>query len=169
MQPRRESESLARNIFLNQLTDAVTIVPLALSDELAINKLRMTSTEWGAALSTFGQTYGHDGRPIAKVFEFATVGLSMGDAVSLLRIPEPDFVKIDVDGIEHLILAAGGPILSRVRGVLVEINDRFTAQSEAASRYLQQAGLRLREKRHAPQFDSASGAPRHTFNQIWTP
>jgi FkbM family methyltransferase len=161
-------ESLARNIFLNQLTDAVTIVPLALSNELAISKLRMTSTEWGAALSTFGQTYGHDGLPIDKVFEFATIGLSMVDAVSLLRIPEPDFIKIDVDGIEHLILGAGGPILSRARGVLVEINDRFTAQSEGASRCLQQAGLRLQEKRHAPQFDSAPGAPRHTFNQIWS-
>lgn len=161
-------ESLARNIFLNQLTEAVTIVPLALSNELAFSKLSMTSTEWGAALSTFGQSYGHDGEPIQKVFEFATIGLSMVDATQRLRIPSPDFMKVDVDGIEHLILSAGGSILRQVQGVLVEINDQFTAQSVEASRYLQEAGLRLQEKRHAPHFDSAPGAPRYTFNQIWS-
>jgi hypothetical protein len=47
-------EALARNIFLNRLTEQITVVPLPLSDELAVSKLSMTSTEWGAALSTFG-------------------------------------------------------------------------------------------------------------------
>lgn len=41
-------EALARNIFLNRLTDQVTIVPLPLSDRLAISKLNMTSTNWEA-------------------------------------------------------------------------------------------------------------------------
>ena len=40
-------EILARNIFLNQLTDRITIVPLPLSDRMAFSKLNMTSTSWG--------------------------------------------------------------------------------------------------------------------------
>ena len=40
-------ELLARNIFLNELTERVTIVPLPLSDELSLNSLNMTSTTWG--------------------------------------------------------------------------------------------------------------------------
>ncbi len=40
-------ELLARNIFLNELTERVTIVPLPLSDELSLNGLNMTSTVWG--------------------------------------------------------------------------------------------------------------------------
>lgn len=40
-------ELLARNIYLNKLTDQVCIVPLALSDQLSISQMRMTSTEWG--------------------------------------------------------------------------------------------------------------------------
>lgn len=51
-------ELLARNLFLNSLQERVSIVPLALSDKLAVNQLRMTTTEWGGALSTFGQNYG---------------------------------------------------------------------------------------------------------------
>jgi hypothetical protein len=40
-------EVLARNIFLNGLAERITIVPLPLSDSLAVNTLNMTSTEWG--------------------------------------------------------------------------------------------------------------------------
>jgi FkbM family methyltransferase len=161
-------ETLARNLFLNRLTDQVTIVPLPLSDQLAVNKLRLTSTTWGSALSTFAQTFGHDGEPIRQVFEFSTLGLSMVDAVDRLKIPQPDYIKIDVDGIEHLILLGGMPILRRVRGVLVEINDGFVLQAEGASRCLREAGLSLQEKTHADCFDHALGAARRTFNQIWS-
>ncbi len=161
-------ELLARNIFLNGLTERVTIVPLPLAEELAVARLNMTSTDWGGALSTFGQSFGHDGEPIRKVFEFPTVGLSMADALTLLKIPQPDYVKMDVDGIEHLILKGGMPIMQRIKGALIEINDQFTAQARDADQYLQGAGLTLKEKRHADYFDAQEGPTRHTFNQIWT-
>lgn len=158
-------ELLARNIFLNGLTNQATIVPLPLSGELAINKLNMTTTEWGGALSAFGQAYGHDGQPMRKVFEFPTIGLSMVDAVNLLKIPQPDYVKMDVDGIEHLVLKGGMPILRGIKSILIEINDTFTTQANDASMYLQQAGFSLKEKRHADVFDT--GMAKYTFNQIW--
>ncbi|OGQ55224.1 MAG: methyltransferase [Deltaproteobacteria bacterium RIFCSPLOWO2_02_FULL_53_8] len=158
-------ELLARNIFLNGLAEQITIVPLPLSDMLAVNKLNMTSTEWGGALSTFGQEYGYDGKTMNKVFEFPTIGISMVDAVEFLKIPQPDYIKMDVDGIEHLILKGGMPVLSSVKGILIEINDKFTTQANDASTYLQQAGFSLKEKRHAETFDT--GIAQYTFNQIW--
>ena len=160
-------EILARNIFLNQLTDRVTIVPLPLSDRMAFNKLNMTSTSWGGSLSTFGEAYGHDGEAMSKVFEFPTIGLSMVDAVSLLEIPRPDYIKMDVDGIEHLILKGGLPILRGIREASIEINDNFTTQAIEAKRYLEEAGLSFKEKRHADHLDLHPGPARFTFNQIW--
>ena len=161
-------ELLGRNIFLNKLTDFVTIIPLPLTEKLSVSKLNMTTTQWGGALSTFGQAYGHDGRPMEKVFEFSTIGLSMNEAVKILQIPVPNFVKMDVDGIEHLILKGGLDVLSQVDGVLIEINDNFTEQAKDANAYLLEAGLILKEKRHADYFDSdAFGSGQHTFNQIW--
>jgi FkbM family methyltransferase len=160
-------EILARNIFLNQLTDQITIVPLALSDRLAFSTLNMTSTDWGGSLSTFGQSYGHDGAEISKVFELPTIGLSMSDAVSLLDIPRPAYIKMDVDGIEHLILKGGLAILRDIREASIEINDSFTTQAMEAKRCLEAAGLSFKEKRHAEHLDLQSGAARFTFNQIW--
>jgi FkbM family methyltransferase len=160
-------EILARNIFLNQLTEQITIVPLALSDRLAFSTLNMTSTDWGGSLSTFGQSYGHDGAEMSMVFELPTIGISMVDAVSLLDIPRPAYIKMDVDGIEHLILKGGLPILRGIREASIEINDDFTTQAIEAKRWLEEAGLSFKEKRHAEHFDLRAGPARSTFNQIW--
>ena len=40
-------ELLARNIYLNQLTSDVVIIPLPLSNNLGISTLSMTTREWG--------------------------------------------------------------------------------------------------------------------------
>jgi len=161
-------ESLARNIFLNGLTERVCIVPLALSNHMGASQMRMTSTEWGGALSTFGEDFGWDGKKLQTVFEFQTIGLSMEDAVQKLEISQPDYIKIDVDGIEHLILSGGASVLRTVRGVLVEVNDAFQEQSHLCTQLLNEAGLVLSEKRHADFLD-APGAfgGGEVWNQIW--
>ncbi len=160
-------ELLARNIFLNRLTERITIVPLPLCENLAVSNLGMTTTQWGGALSTFGHSFGHDGEPLDKAFEFPTVGISMADAVALLKIPQPDYVKMDVDGIEHLILKGGLSILRRIKEASIEINDQFTTQAMDARKYLEEAGLTFKEKKHADHFDLHTGPTGYTYNQIW--
>ena len=157
-------EMLARNIFLNGIVDQATIIPLPLSDTVAINKLNMTTTEWGGALSTFGESYGYDGQPLVKVFEFSTISLSMKNAHELFGIPLPDFIKIDVDGIEHLILKGGAVVLENAQSVLIEICEEFPEQAEGAAHYLTAAGLQLKEKRRSDEIKSISES---TYNQIW--
>ena len=158
-------ELLARNIFLNGLTELVTIIPLPLSDALAVSKLNMTSADWGGALSTFGNSYGFDGKPLGKVFDFSTIGLSVDEAAALLIVPKPDYIKMDVDGIEHLILKGGSAVLRSVRSVLVEINDDFQQQAEESTRHLSAAGLQLKEKRRWKGTDNSPFEA--TYNQIW--
>jgi len=155
-------ELLARNIFLNNLTAQVVIVPLPLAGQLTTSTLNMSMTEWGGAMSTFGESYTHDGNPLVKVFEFQTLGLSMDDAVQRLEVAQPDYIKMDVDGIEHLILRGGPDVLSKVKGVLIEINEEFTNQSTDSFKYLSEAGLELVEKRHSEMFANTI-----VFNQIW--
>ena len=145
----------------------VTIIPLPLCDKSVESNLKMTTTVWGDALSTFDKEYGHDGETIKEVFEFPTLGISMIDAVELLKIRQPDYIKMDVDGIEHIILAGGLPVLKSVKSILIEINDNFNAQAKEAKSTLEEAGFSLKEKRHADFFDHVEGAAKHTFNQIW--
>ncbi|MEO5335088.1 MAG: FkbM family methyltransferase [Magnetococcus sp. YQC-5] len=158
-------ECLARNTFLNQVVSRVYIVPLALNDKSGPNTLNMTSKEWGGALSTFGKDYGWDGKKMDRVFSFQTFGLSMDDALEKIGIPQPDYIKMDVDGIEHLILSGGIKVLHGVKGLLIEVNDDFLEQAGGCKRILEQAGLVLKEKRHSDMISSSAFS--HAFNQIW--
>lgn len=160
-------ELLARNVFLNGVNDRVCLVPLALSNEIGSSQLHMTSVEWGGALSTFGQDYGYDGKAMQPIFEFQTFGLSMEDAVQRLGLPPPDYIKMDVDGIEHIILQGGRSVLGQVKGVLIEVNDDFLEQAEQCRRLLTEAGLVLKAKRHSEMIENSTAGFQNTYNQIW--
>ena len=152
-------EQLARNIFLNQLQGRVTIVPVALSDTLGPSLFKMSSTAWGGALSTFGQDFDQHGGKLNSIFEYQTMGMTMDEAIKLLKIPRPRYIKIDVDGIEHLILRGGTETLKNVESVMVEIDDGFTDQAEETARHLRNAGLALLRK-----CDGGAGSQ---YNQWW--
>jgi FkbM family methyltransferase len=160
-------ELLARNVAMNGLTGCVCIVPLPLSDALSVSQMRMTTTDWGGAMSTFGREFGWDGATLRQVFEFRTLGLSMDDAAERLGVPLPEYLKMDVDGLEHFILKGGRRTLSHVREVLIEVNDDFTEQAQQCAALLAEAGLRLEQKRQSAII-AASDGYQHTFNQIWT-
>jgi len=161
-------EFLARNIFANELQERVTIVPIAMSDFTGANTLNMTTTEWGGALSSFGEDFGWDGNKLDTVFQFRTLGLPLDTALDLGLIAKPDYIKIDVDGIEHLILRGGTKALSSARSVLIEINDKFISQAEECRAILENAGLILDRKEHGEMFSAAdSFGGGHIWNQIW--
>jgi FkbM family methyltransferase len=159
-------ECLARNTWLNSATSRICIVPIALSDTSGSSLLHMSSTEWGGALSSFDKDYGHDGNKLEEIFRFRTFGCSMDEALNLLRIPQPDYVKLDVDGIEHLILKGGREVLASVKGVLIEINEDFQEQADGCVLALEEAGLVFKEKRTS-EVILAQSQFSHTYNHIW--
>jgi FkbM family methyltransferase len=160
-------ELLARNIFINDLTKQIVIVPLALNDSLRSSQLKLTTKEWGGALSNFGRNFGWDGKMIKEVFEFQTIGISLDEVKKLLKIPQPDFIKIDVDGLEHFILKGGHDVLSATKEVLIEINDDFKDQAKKSNDILTDLGLVLKEKRQAEYIASNTDGWQYTYNQIW--
>jgi FkbM family methyltransferase len=159
-------ELLARNVYLNRLTSRVTIVPLPLCERVADSTLNMTTTRWGGALSSFGVEHGFDGEALNKVFEFRTIGVSGDEFVTKLGVPYPDYIKMDVDGIEHLILRGGREVLKRVRGVQIEINDAFENQAQESRHLLEATGLHFVSKSHSELIDGSQAFNR-TFNQVW--
>lgn len=167
-------EVLARNIFVNGCAKAgdtemgrAVIVPIALSNRTSQNNLKLSATEWGGALSTFGENNGWDGQPIVETFEYGTIGIRMDDLSRSMAIPTPDFIKIDVDGIEHLILSGGEEVLSAVKGVLIEVNDAFEEQATQCAALLSKAGLVLRDKRQSDMIAVSDVGFQNVFNQIW--
>ena len=93
------------------------------------------------------------------------LGLSMNDCVNVLKMKQPDYIKIDVDGIEHLILEGGNQILKKTKSILVEVDEKFIMQVERTKKYLTEAGLQLAEKKHSDLIEKSKF--KSVFNQIW--
>ena len=158
-------EILTKNVFLNQLSNNVTIFPFPLIDKLKESEFKVTMTDWGGSGSTFEEGYKHDGSKLIKKFHYNTIGLSMDECVDVLKMRQPDHIKIDVDGIEHLILKGGSRTLNKTKSVLVEVDENFALQAEKTEEYLTKAGLRLKEKKHSDLMEKSKF--KSVFNQIW--
>jgi hypothetical protein len=131
--------------------------------------LIITPLEERGAHSTFGAVYGHDGLPLIEQMSFRMPGITMDSILRSGQIPEPpSLIKIDVDGIEHLILEVAHDVLRlpTLRSVLVEVNDQFRELAFEVIRQLTDAGFELQSKRHSKMFES--GQYSTSFNQIWT-
>ena len=75
---------------------------------------------------------------------------------SILDIP--DYIKIDVDGIEHLILEGMGHILDSAKSVLIELTSTFREQFDRSQTILKSKNFHL---------DVNTRLTSDTSNQIW--
>ena len=154
-------ELLARNIFSNNMNNKIIIVPLPLNDKISISNFDLTSTDWGGALSTFEKGFNDSGEPIDAKFSYKTLGISLDQLVKKFNLPNPSYIKIDVDGLEHYIISGGRSIISKASEILLEVNDKFLDQNKKVNYFLNEAGFKLDKKVYAhPQTKGVS-------NQIW--
>ena len=86
--------------------------------------------------------------------------MSGNDLVQKLKIDKPNYIKIDVDGIEHLILNGFSDILSDTKSILIEVSNNFKAKKNYIKNFLEKNSFYLISK---DNFDLKSG----TSNQIW--
>ncbi len=154
-------EFLARNIYMNSLFDDIFIFPIALNENISVSKFRLTSTEWGGALSTFDKNFDDSGNKINSNFIYNTVGFDIDNLTELTKIPYPDHIKIDVDGLEHIILLGAQKVIKRAKTVLIEINDNFTEQKSLSEKLMLDAGFKVVNKVHTESLKQP------TFNQFW--
>jgi FkbM family methyltransferase len=160
-------ELLARNIAVNGEVGAVCIVPLPLFSGIREDVFKLQRADRGGALSAFSVDYGYDNKPLDFALSYGTLGVSLDDMRNVFQLPQPDHIKMDVDGVEHLILSGGKAVLSdpRLKSILVELNDDFVEQKEMAEDTLTRAGLRLASKKRAEAaFDANAG---QVWNNIW--
>lgn len=162
-------KQLTKNININECEHLISVVSNPLSDYSGFSDFLNGNTDEGGALSAFGVEYGYDGHGIQSNCITNVLGFSLDDLFELgmLKI-KPNFIKVDVDGIEHLILNGAKKVLSSPEclSVLIEVNDDFEKQSNEVSRILLSCGYILEGKRHAEIFDNNPSFGR-TYNQIW--
>lgn len=161
-------ELLTKNIDINSLSEKITIIPFPLNENIELKPFHMSLTEWGGALSNFGESIDYDGLPTQSVLKYKTIGISIDSCINVLNFVKPDYIKIDVDGIEHLILKGAKDTLKNVESLLVEVNDNFQDQATGVKECLVNAGFKLKQKRQSELIKKSKGARLHIYNQIWS-
>ena len=161
-------ELLARNIFLNKLQNKIAIFPTPLNNKNEINNFYMTSLQWGAAESTFGEKKGHDGLRLDAKFSYKTPSFNADSLVKYLNLPKPNALKIDVDGIEHLILEGAEKMLEypKLKTILIEVNENYSFQKNKIEKILNNKNWKLTNK-YSVYLNKNSTKLEKTYNQIW--
>lgn len=160
---------LAKNISINKLSKRITIVSNPLSEKTGIASFINGSTDEGGALSAFGVEHGYDGKPIKGDVNYSVLGFSIDDLFKKNVLTEiPSLIKIDVDGIEHLILKGAVKTLKsqKLKSLFIEVNDDFKEQAHQVKTVLESAGFALKAKRHSEMVDESARFGK-TYNQIW--
>ncbi len=138
-------QALAQNIHLNEVSSVVALCPVAIASTSGTAELYSSTMAVGGAHSSFGVMTDQHGTYFTPKFTYVTLGLTLDDLVQV-GYPAPTHLKIDVDGIEHLVLFGGPGVLSKVQSCLIELTDAYEEQSATAARLLTEAGLHLVER-----------------------
>ena len=160
---------LVKNINVNNCQKNIRIITNPLTSANSFADFNLQSTVDGGALSSFGVDYGHDGTKLNTQVSYQTLGFSLDYLVEQKIIADiPTIIKIDVDGIEHLILKGAVKVLSdpKCRSVLIEVNDTFIELASDVDSILKAAGFTLLEKRSV-EAEFLEQGTNFTHNQIW--
>jgi len=133
-------EALIRNTLLNQLEGRIVPLCLALGDGEGLVRLGIVSDQSGAVGSTLAEA-------ADKRTQLAAIVTRLDDLVGIADMPFPNHIKIDVDGIEDLVLKGGRATLSdpRVKSLLIEVCARVPEDERALVEGMKACGLVLSE------------------------
>jgi len=115
---------LNENIRNNSFDNRIHALNIAFCDQQGINHLYISDSKAGSAHHSFGEPRDELGKSFREIFCQAVIGFKIDDFITEMGIDFPNYLKIDVDGIEHIILAGAEQTLkdNRVKSILVELD-----------------------------------------------
>ena len=142
---------LSRNISINNLEDNIQIVPLPLTNKE--NKFLMMKEgqfNEGGALNAFGESWNFEGKDFKSEMNYKLLGTTINYLLDNNILDVPDHIKIDVDGIEHLILEGASKYLKhkKIKSLSIEINENFKEQYEQVLQIMKQNNFKILHKKH---------------------
>ena len=143
---------LSRNVSINQLEKKIKINQFALSNEQ--NKyqvMREKDFMEGVGENVFGVDYNWQGEKFKPKNNYQIYGTSINYLVNNKILPAPNHIKIDVDGIEHLILQGATECLKDVelKSICVEINESFSKQHDAIIKLMKDFNFKMKHKKQS--------------------
>ncbi len=161
---------LSRNISINKLENLIKIFPIPLTNKE--NKfLLMKEGEFmeGAALNTYGETFDFEGKKLKEKMNYKVIGTKINYLIDNKILEIPDYIKIDVDGIEHLILEGANNHLKnkKIKSLLIEINENFTDQFQNVLKIMEENQFKILKKRQNKNLLFKGSKFSNTFNYIF--
>ncbi len=118
---------LNKNIFLNKLDQKIKAYPLAISNEMSLSDLYLSSWGEGQSLHNFKETNDFNNEPFLPVFSQGCLSVSLDELIAKKWIRVPQHIKIDVDGIEDKIIQGALNLIDHplMKSLLVELNTKL--------------------------------------------
>lgn len=135
---------LTRNIFINNLQKKIIInqFPLTNKSNEYLN-FKESLFQEGSASNVFGENFDFEGNKFFSKNEYTIYGTSINFLLKNNILHLPDYIKIDVDGIEHLILEGGIDYLAegKIKSISVEVNKNFKEQLSKVNEILKRCNF----------------------------
>ena len=162
---------LTRNISINNLEKNIKIVPIPLTNkENIFQEMSEGHFMEGGALNTFGEKFNFEGKEFKPTMKYNLLGTTINYFLENSILDIPDYIKIDVDGIEHLILEGGDKFLNnkKVKSLSIEINENFKEQYLKVLNLMNKYEFKLLHKKHNDNMFSERSKFNKTFNYIFS-
>jgi FkbM family methyltransferase len=136
---------LNKNIALNKIDERVVAYCVGLSDTSGFSKLYRYLSFESAGINSVGQEIDAHLQPRKSLCQQGAIIFTGDELLRYHRLPAPDYVKIDVDGIEHQIINGMPHVLQHCQSILVELNQEI-AEHRAAIAVLTNHGFHFHEE-----------------------
>ena len=149
---------LSRNISINQLDEKIFINQLPLSDkEMGFNKLYESEFQEGFSQNAFGEKINYEGKNLNSKNHYKILGASIDYFLKNKLISFPNYIKIDVDGIEDKILTGGRKTLKnkKIKSISIEINENYKTQKKFIIKILKELRFIFKHKKHAEIYNKS--------------
>jgi len=159
---------LSRNISINNLFDRIKIFTAPLTKgENKFLIMKEGEFQEGGALNSFGENFDFEGKKFLPKMNYQIYGTNINYLIDNKILDIPDYIKIDVDGIEHLILEGGNKYLSnkKIKSLSIEINENFTEQHEKVIEIMKKNDFKILHKKHSE--DLFKNDPYNKFIRIF--
>jgi FkbM family methyltransferase len=159
---------LTRNISINNLEKNIKVISMPLTNKKNIfQEMNESQFYEGGALHSFGETFNQEGKQFKPTMKYNLLGTTINYFLENLILDIPDYIKIDVDGIEHLILEGGDKFLKneKVKSLSIEVNENFKEQYNNILNLMNKYEFKFLHKKHNEEI--AKSDFKHIYNYIF--
>jgi FkbM family methyltransferase len=161
---------LSRNISINKLENKIKINQFPLTNK-ENQYLMMKEGDFveGGALNSFGEDFNFDGNSFNAQNNYQVYGTTINYLLNNNILLIPDYIKIDVDGLEHFILEGGDKFLGdkKVKSISIEIDENFVDQYDAIHKLMKQFNFVFKHKKHNDKLSDTESPFSKTYNYLF--